>query len=117
MKPCHCREDQCINMAWTYHIDPDLESVMTEGQGKAFTLYLTLYYICTVIISLHLIEFHHLLSSCCYSVHPLTDENLGVFLDGSWIKCPSCLIVAKLHSNTGFLRIMLFGQFIETALF
>ncbi|MCI4386046.1 hypothetical protein PGIGA_G00057680 [Pangasianodon gigas] len=64
------QEDQCINMAWTYHIHPDRDPVMTEGLA----------------------------------------ENLGVFLDGEWIKCPTCLIVAKFHHSNSFLRVMLFDR-------
>ncbi|XP_060744813.1 apolipoprotein M [Tachysurus vachellii] len=63
-------KDQCLNQAWTYHINPDLDPLMTEGPA----------------------------------------ENLGVFLDGKWIKCSSCLLIAKLHPNNGFLRIMLFAR-------
>lgn len=40
MKLCYCREDQCVNMAWTYHIDPDLDPVMTEGQGKVLDTFI-----------------------------------------------------------------------------
>ncbi|KAG7321693.1 hypothetical protein KOW79_014551 [Hemibagrus wyckioides] len=64
------QNDQCLNMAWVYHINPDLDPLLTEGQ----------------------------------------DENLGVFLDGRWIKCSSCMLVAKLHPKNGFLRIMLFAR-------
>ncbi|XP_053503720.1 apolipoprotein M [Ictalurus furcatus] len=37
-------------------------------------------------------------------------NNIGVFLDGKWINCPSCLIIFKFHPNTGFLRVMLFAR-------
>lgn len=113
MKLCHCREDQCINTSWTYHIDPDFDPIMIEGQGEvlnAFTVYqaesVRDLRICICVIVFRCLK----LCSYCYSICPLTAENLGVFLDGEWIKCPSCLIVAKFHPNPGFLRIMLFGQ-------
>ncbi|KAF7700244.1 apolipoprotein M [Silurus meridionalis] len=37
-------------------------------------------------------------------------ERYGLFFDGEWIKCSSCLIVAKFHPNTGYLRVMLFAR-------
>ncbi|KAK3531232.1 hypothetical protein QTP70_015238, partial [Hemibagrus guttatus] len=69
------QNDQCFNMAWVYHIDSDLDPLLTEGQ----------------------------------------DENLGLFLDGKWIKCSSCMLVAKFHTNSGFLRIMLFARTEQTS--
>lgn len=34
MKLCYCRDGQCINTVWTYHIEPNLDPIMSEGQGK-----------------------------------------------------------------------------------
>ncbi|XP_060754138.1 apolipoprotein M isoform X1 [Neoarius graeffei] len=64
------QEDKCLNTAWTYNIDPDIDPFLTEGPA----------------------------------------ENLGVFLDGDWIQCPSCLIVAKFHTESNFFRVMLFAR-------
>ncbi|WP_170075971.1 hypothetical protein [Paraclostridium dentum] len=68
------QEGNCVNMAWTYHVDPDMDPILTEGQ-----------------------------------------ENLGVFLDGNWMKCPNCMIIVKLHPSKGFLRIMLFARDKDTS--
>lgn len=107
-------------MAWTYYIDPDLDPILTEGPGKvlnAFPVYQA-ESVSNLCVCICLIVFHCLkLCSYCYSIHPLTANNIGVFLDGKWINCPSCLIVFKLHPSVGFLRVMLFCQSVLTVQF
>lgn len=117
MKLCYCREDKCLNTAWTYNIEPDIDPFLTEGPGEVLNTF-TVYQaksVSDLSICICVLEFHCLkLCSYCCSICPLTAENLGVFLDGDWIQCPSCLIVAKFHTESGFFRVMLFGQSVLT---
>ncbi|XP_062873332.1 apolipoprotein M [Trichomycterus rosablanca] len=38
------------------------------------------------------------------------EDHIGVALSGNWIKCPLCMMFAKIHPNEAFIRIMLFAR-------
>ncbi|KAI4884225.1 hypothetical protein NFI96_011596 [Prochilodus magdalenae] len=54
--------------------------------------------------------------SWTYKIDPDSDpfmeegEHIALAFDGKWVKCPTCLLLLKMGSESGLLRIMLFGQ-------